>query len=338
MSAAATLERGGEAGLGLPIPNGWFVVAESKDVTKGAAVPIRRFGRDLVLFRTADGTPKLLDAYCPHLGAHMGHGGWVEGDALVCPFHAFKFEGDGRCVGTGYGSKPPRNSDVDAFHVVERTGLIFAWHHAEGIAPTWGLPPIDHTGWSDRSIRRVRLKTHPQETSENSVDFGHLGIVHGYDDLEITDPVKVEGEHLSIRYRMLRSNPFTLGRTKLGIDFEVNVHGLGFSMVQTEIADLGMRTRVWIFSSPVEQREVEVFIGSQGSGTSLGRMGRIVPTRVQRFLGSLANPVLLAALHHDVLQDKAIWENKRYEARPRIARGDGPIGRYRTYVRQFYAA
>lgn len=48
-----------------------------------------------------------MDAYCPHLGAHLGIGGTVEGETLRCPFHAFRFDTGGVCVATGYGTKPP---------------------------------------------------------------------------------------------------------------------------------------------------------------------------------------------------------------------------------------
>jgi hypothetical protein len=44
-------------------------------------------GREVVLFRGEDGVPALMDAYCPHMGAHMGKGGKVCGSALRCPFH-----------------------------------------------------------------------------------------------------------------------------------------------------------------------------------------------------------------------------------------------------------
>src|SRR6185436_3368986 len=61
----------------LPIPNGWFAVAWSKDFVPGDVKRARYFGQDLVLFRTRDGHMRVLDAYCPHLGAHLAEGGRV---------------------------------------------------------------------------------------------------------------------------------------------------------------------------------------------------------------------------------------------------------------------
>jgi hypothetical protein len=41
---------------------------------------------------------------------------------------------------------------------------------------------------------------------------------------------------------------------------------------------------------------------------------------------------------HDFAADIAIWENKRYQDPPRVCAGDGPIGAYRTWARQFTEA
>jgi cholesterol 7-dehydrogenase len=44
-------------------------------------------GQHLVLFRTEKDEAKVLDAYCPHMGADLGVGGKVVGDCIECPFH-----------------------------------------------------------------------------------------------------------------------------------------------------------------------------------------------------------------------------------------------------------
>jgi phenylpropionate dioxygenase-like ring-hydroxylating dioxygenase large terminal subunit len=55
-----------------PYPEGWFVVSFSEDLRPGELRPIHVFGRQLVLFRTASGQAVVSDAFCPHLGAHLG--------------------------------------------------------------------------------------------------------------------------------------------------------------------------------------------------------------------------------------------------------------------------
>ena len=38
----------------------------------------------------------------------------------------------------------------------------------------------------------------------------------------------------------------------------------------------------------------------------------------------------------DIQQDVRIWEHKRYVDPPALAQGDGPVGRFRHWARQFY--
>ena len=55
-----------------PVPNGWFVVEESRELLPGESKALYVFGADVVLFRGEDGTPRMVEAYCAHLGAHLG--------------------------------------------------------------------------------------------------------------------------------------------------------------------------------------------------------------------------------------------------------------------------
>lgn len=50
------------------------------------------------------GIVKILDAYCPHLGANLGQG-LVKGECLECPFHHWLFRGDGYCENIPYSEK-----------------------------------------------------------------------------------------------------------------------------------------------------------------------------------------------------------------------------------------
>lgn len=60
-------------------------------------------GENFAVFRTANGVASVLDAYCPHLGAHLGIGSRVVGDCVECPFHGWQFRGeDGQCMKIPY--------------------------------------------------------------------------------------------------------------------------------------------------------------------------------------------------------------------------------------------
>ena len=71
--------------------NGWYFVAYSDELPVRGVQPLHYFGVDLVVYRDDDGVAHVLDAHCPHLGAHLGHGGLVCGPALRCPFHGWRW-------------------------------------------------------------------------------------------------------------------------------------------------------------------------------------------------------------------------------------------------------
>jgi phenylpropionate dioxygenase-like ring-hydroxylating dioxygenase large terminal subunit len=107
------------------IPNGWFVVGTSGELGKGKILERRYFGKEWVLWRDASGEAHFHEAYCPHLGAHLGDG-CVKGNSLRCPFHGFEFSGEGACVSTPYGKKPPPRARLVGLPVREQNGLLLA--------------------------------------------------------------------------------------------------------------------------------------------------------------------------------------------------------------------
>ncbi len=120
-----------------PYPNGWFRVAYGSELAKGEVKSLHYFGQELVLFRDEAGAPHLLDAYCRHLGAHLGHGGKVEGGGIRCPFHAWLWDGDGHCLEIPYAKRIPPAAKIRSWPIVEKNGLVMVWHDVED------EPPID---------------------------------------------------------------------------------------------------------------------------------------------------------------------------------------------------
>src|SRR5512144_666111 len=101
-----------------PIPNGWFMVAYSDEVSAGKVLGLRYFGEDLVAWRGEDGAAHVMDAYCPHLGAHLGYGGRVEGCELVCPFHWWRFGADGANTRVPYDGTRHPNARIPSYPTI----------------------------------------------------------------------------------------------------------------------------------------------------------------------------------------------------------------------------
>jgi hypothetical protein len=64
-------------------PMGWWSLARSHELQVGEVKAVSALDRDLVLYRTRSGAVRVHDAYCPHLGAHLGINGRVVGAEIV---------------------------------------------------------------------------------------------------------------------------------------------------------------------------------------------------------------------------------------------------------------
>lgn len=321
-------------------PWGWFGAGLTSDIPRGAAMPATVNGRELAVYRTAAGALVALDAHCPHLGAHMGRGGTVEGDTLRCHFHGFCFDAEGRCVRTGYGTKPPPKARVRGYPVLDFGGVVVVWFEPDGRAPSYTPTLPDADGWCDPRGHSWTFTGRPQEIAENSVDLGHLGVVHGYERTEIVGDVRVEGPVLHAEIRFWRPLPLYGRRGPLAEQHaRITQYGLGLAHVENVTPSIGARSRFVIASTSLDAARValhtSVAIRSLRHLPRLGALQGALPTGS---LDELAMRSLLASFIGDIEQDVPVWSHKRYLERPALAEGDGPIGRYRSWARQFYTA
>jgi nitrite reductase/ring-hydroxylating ferredoxin subunit len=300
---------------------GWYQVAYSDELVAGAVQPLHVFGRELVLFRGEDGAARLLDAHCPHLGAHVGHGGKVVGDGVSCPFHGWCFDGSGACVAIPYAEKIPPRARLRPWPVRENAGLIFAWYDAEGAAPTWeppAIPEYGHPDWAGYIRRRWTIRSHVMEIGENVVDGAHFLAVHGVVSLPDMG-IETEGQVLRSMCRTTMKSP----RGVVPATIASTAHGLGLWRIHfTGIWE----TLVVAGFTPVDDGVVDVrfsFLSSIKDGGSQ-----------TRGLGA----AVIADVCHQLEQDMPIWEHKIYRTQPMLCAGERSLPIMRSWARQFYSA
>ena len=324
-----------------PFPEGWFFVASRKAILKAGLIEKTWMGVNVVAWIDEDGRPCVAEAICPHLGSDLGPaaGGSVCAGRLVCPFHGYQFDTSGQCVETPY-APAPRSARLRVFEARDIAGLIFAWWGIEGREPRWSLPgeTPDQAGWCDLEIRTLRFAGHPQETTENSVDVAHLRFIHGYDSVERTHPVTVDGPLLVSRWDF-RSVRKIAGVATLSLDLSAhaNIHGLGYSFVEVREHSIPMDLRMWILATPVDGTLIDMSLVSQVREirspkrwiTGFG----FLPTR---FRAPAMNKFMARYQTKDVRDDVVIWSRKQYVDVPRLCRSDGEIMTFRAYCAQFY--
>jgi hypothetical protein len=220
------------------------------------------------------------------------------------------------------------------FPTQERNGQILAYYHPRGAAPTWKVPEIDGEGYRAPLYQAWNIAGHPQETSENSVDLGHFAVIHGYDEVRAVDPMVADGPMLRGKYAMRRRrSPWS----DLQTEFAVQVWGFGYSVVDVQVRGHGVATRQFVFATPAEEGRVELRIGLAlkrvASKSAIHPLATLAPRFV---LEPVIERLAFLAYRADVKQDFRIWEKKTFLSRPALADGDGPVGLYRKWARQFY--
>ncbi len=308
-------------------------MALSSDLAPGARLTRPFFGGEAVIFRTVTGRAVVTRPFCPHLGAHLGHCGRVEGETLRCSFHGFRFDAGGACVAAYPQRRLPSACRLPVFPTRERNGLILAFFHGRGAPPTWEVPDIDAGGYRPPRFQTWNIAGHPQETTENSVDIGHLACVHGYDRATALEPMAADGPMLHGKYSVRRPRAWA----DFTVEFAVRVWGLGYSVVEVHVVEYDLWARHFVFATPAEQGRIFLRIGFALKHVRSKRALHPLATLVPRFvLEPLIERAVFLGFRADVMQDLPIWERKTYLPRPALAEGDGPVGLYRKWVRQFY--
>jgi nitrite reductase/ring-hydroxylating ferredoxin subunit len=315
----------------LPYPAGWFCVAFSRELPRSSVLTSRCAGEDIVLYRTQDGVARAVHPYCPHLGAHLGAGGTVEGQLLICPFHRFAFAPDGACVRTPAG--PPPRARVDHWPLRERNGMLFAWYSHDGAPPAWDLPEALGGHGEPVTWWVTDVSTHPQEIIENIVDYRHLSALHGQLMTQVSAP-EPDGPYLRLRLR-LRPESFPRAGDPFG-DQAVLLAGLGILCAELPLPRLGALFHLWSLPTPIGPWRSRLRFATACTLTGPRRLpGPRLPALDRPLAWAMARGVHKLALKV-LKQDIPIWNSKRYQPHPRLASDDDAIGRYRHWARQFY--
>jgi nitrite reductase/ring-hydroxylating ferredoxin subunit len=318
-----------------PFPSGWFHVATTSSLERGDVRSVRRNGRELVAFRTETGKAVVTDAHCPHLGAHLAHGGTVEGETLRCPFHGFRWDAEGRCVATPYAHGVCPKSRLGTYPSDERHGFVFAYFG--GGSPTFSLPPMSLDGWSSVRARTLTLRGHVEDVAENGVDYGHFAAVHRYS--RLADPYfAIDGATLHTRFGFDRQNPFVPALGAVSAVFDTVICGLGYSVTDLRVEALGVHYKLFLLASQIDDERFEFTIGATSEGLPAWTRRGPLALLPLRKIDDVVVRFMLGTIVHDVLQDEPIWAHRRRVERPDLVPGDGPIAKFRAWARQFYGA
>ncbi|MFE7552727.1 Rieske 2Fe-2S domain-containing protein [Streptomyces gardneri] len=315
---------------------GWHCLGLAEDFKDGNPHEIEAFGTKLVVFQGEDdGQLHVLNAYCPHMGGNLAHG-TVKGDAVACPFHDWRWSGDGRCAGIPYARRVPPRARTRAWTTLERNRQLFVWHDPEGNPPPAevtipeieGVHGPDAGEWSDWTWKTARVDgSNCREIVDNVVDMAHFFYVHYAFPTYFKN---VFDGHVATQY--MESAPrgdMDLGNLSSPLRSDASYYGPSYMIdyVWTEVAP-GVEMEMVLINSHYP-------IAADSFMLQYGAIVKKLPGMTDEAAAEAARS-LIGGLETGFEQDIEIWRNKTRIDNPLLTEEDGPVYQLRRWYEQFY--
>jgi 3-ketosteroid 9alpha-monooxygenase subunit A len=313
---------------------GWHCLGLSDTYRDGQPHAVEAFGAKLVIFESADGKLNALDAYCRHMGGDLSQG-TVKGNSVACPFHDWRWGGDGRCTSIPYGKRVPLRARTRAWITLEQNKQLFIWNDPEGNPPPpeVTIPRLDEVSsseWSTWTWDSVRIEgSHCREIIDNVVDMAHFFYVHyGFP----TYFKKIFEGHIATQYLNSRGRPDIGGGNYAGAD----------NLTRSVASYYGPSYMIdWLFNDYKGTTVETILINCHYPVTSnsfvlqwgvlVKKLPGLSDEDADRLAAKFAKNTGVG-----FLQDVEIWRNKTRIDNPLLCEEDGPVYQLRRWYEQFY--
>jgi phenylpropionate dioxygenase-like ring-hydroxylating dioxygenase large terminal subunit len=165
----------------------WYVAAASAELKPGRMITARLAGEPIVVARKSGGGIFALRDTCPHRGVPLHYGRIVD-DTVECPYHGWRFDSRGVCVGIPslHDGQPIKLGRIRCqyFHSLERYGLVWIYlPRTDGASSDEAMPePPSLQGVPYNSAPQFFVKMDFPSSIDHSVmslmDLTHAPYVH----------------------------------------------------------------------------------------------------------------------------------------------------------------
>ncbi|WP_377321959.1 Rieske 2Fe-2S domain-containing protein [Pimelobacter simplex] len=316
---------------------GWHCLGLARDLVDGQPHQVTAFGQKLVVFAGEDGVVNVLDAYCRHMGGDLSQG-TVKGNEIACPFHDWRWGGDGRCKQIPYARRVPLRARTASWPTLVQDGMVFVWNDPEGNPPPADvtiprIPQVDDDRWTDWLWYETVIEgANCREIVDNVVDMAHFFYIHYsfptyfknvFEGTSAYQYMNGDGREDVRPAKPSTSNPAVLGTTSVAA-----YHGPSFMIdeVTYHYEDLDVDTILINCHYPIDENSFVLQYGiivEKKDGIS-DEDAALMAEKTGRFI------------KYGFEQDVAIWKNKARIDNPLLCEEDGPVYQLRRWYQQFY--
>jgi 3-ketosteroid 9alpha-monooxygenase subunit A len=313
---------------------GWHCLGLADTFRDGKPHAVEAFGTKLVVWADSQGTLNVLDGYCRHMGGDLTQGS-VKGDEVACPFHDWRWGGDGKCKAIPYAKRIPLRARTRTWLAMEENKQLFVYHDPEGNPPPADvvIPRIDAAfsgEWTDWTWNTLFIENaNCREIIDNVVDMAHFFYIHYAFPTYFKNVF--EG-HIATQYMNSRGRPDMSGGGYAGEEM----------LLTSEASYYGPSYMINPLTTSYKGIEVDVILINchyPVTATSFVLQYGLIVKKLEGLDDDMANKI--AKKYADMfgegfMQDVEIWRNKAPIQNPLLCEEDGPVYQLRRWYEQFY--
>lgn len=314
---------------------GWHCLGLAETFRDGKPHAIEAFGTKLVVFADSQGRLNILDGYCRHMGGDLTQG-TVKGDEVACPFHDWRWGGDGRCESVPYAKRVPARARTRSWRTMEENKQLFVWNDPEGNPPPehMSIPRIEGVftdEWTEWTWNSVRIDgANCREIIDNIVDMPHFFYIHYAFPTYFKN---VFDGQIATQYLHSRGRPDVYGESaeaaaEATLRSEASYYGPSYMInyLWNDFKGTLIETVLINCHYPVS---ADSFVLQWG--LSVKKLPGLPDEKADKLAHKMAE-----SFGEGFLQDVEIWRNKTRIDNPLLCEEDGPVYQLRRWYEQFY--
>lgn len=317
-------------------PNHWYAVEHVDALAPGDVTEVTFWRKSVALFRDEWGTLHAVENRCAHRQLKLSLG-LVEKDRIVCPYHGWQYDGEGRLVSVAhelFGKKLPK-CKVKSYAVRERYGLIWLFFGDPAMAFDVAMPEIpeleQEKPWACIPLD-FTIKAHHSMIIDNVSDFTHAFLHRKYKpfwDAKLVE-MKEEENRVLVSYDTVIGGG---GATKYFVDrnnIDTNSIKLGYEYPY-QWSNTDGQIKHWLSVLPIDERTTKAFFIFYFKSFKVPFLPLRFPHRLMKTVLRAANEVQIKpVMAEDIMACEA--EQRGYEEHY-----DEPIAEINPAVHAFQA-